>query len=134
MVRLTKKKIEEVDVDPTEINPGIFHDKIPLNLVRYFFTNPAWNRFQSFYEEKKNLLKYHCTSCSVAASSYDDLISCQHCLKCFHYKCSKLKATVRRRKAWFCKPCQSYAKSSMLISTPSNPISVCDEMDDKEDD
>ena len=37
---------------------------------------------------------------------YDNLVSCQHCLKQFHLTCVKLKKISRKRQAWFCNPCK----------------------------
>ena len=54
----SKRKVEESDVDPTEINAGIFHDRVNPNLVKYLFSNNAWILFENYYNEKMKLLKY----------------------------------------------------------------------------
>ena len=109
----SKRKIEESDVDPTEINAGIFNDRVNPNLVKYLFSDNAWILFENYYNEKMKLLKYRCSSCFESDESYDNLVTCDHCMQSFHHQCVKLKKTVRKRASWFCNPCKAEAKSNI---------------------
>ena len=61
--------VEEQDINPTEINSGVFNEKVCPQLVKYLFSSTAWNRFYSFFENKKKVLKYQCSFCLSADSS-----------------------------------------------------------------
>ena len=120
------KRVEEGDIDPTVIDSGVFNEKICLKMIKYLFSDAAWCRFYSFYSDKIEILKFQCAFCLNTDASYDDLITCDHCLKCYHHSCVKLKKSVRKRAAWFCNPCKAVSKSSTESVT-----NVCDDTNDE---
>jgi hypothetical protein len=115
----TGKKVEENDVDPTEIDASIFNEKVQPNLIKYLFTIEAWNRFQSFYVEKKRQLQHHCGSCYQSDDSNENLKTCDHCMLSFHYLCVKAKKSARKG-TWFCNRCKAEAKSAMIREDEDN--------------
>ena len=79
-----------------------------LELVRYMFTDDAWDKFQLYYNSKSKHFKFLCNVCRKSDENGEDLTSCKRCLKSYHYGCVRLKKDVKKkRNAWFCSVCKA---------------------------
>ena len=103
---VTSGKISVVKVDPTEIASEIFHPHVCLKSVKYLFEEDAWEKLAMFVNDKMEVLKHQCHVCSEVSPGVDELISCDTCLKNFHYACGKCKKTKKLRHQWFCSQCK----------------------------
>ena len=103
---ITSEKISVVKVDPTEIASEIFHPHVCLKSVKYLFEEDAWEKLAMFVNDKMEVLKHQCHVCLEVSPGIDELISCDTCLKNFHYACGKCKKTKKLRHQWFCSQCK----------------------------
>lgn len=117
-------RLEIDDLNPTEIGCAVFNSSIILSSIRYLFTDEAWERFESFYNDKSQYLKFMCNFCYRVDANGDDLIACEHCLNSFHFLCVKLKKNVKKRQPWFCNPCKTQEKLRKEVS--GNAVEDCD--------
>ena len=103
-------QVREDEVDPTEIGSAVFNSSVCLESVKYLFTDQAWNRFKTYYDIKSDHLKFTCCFCRKLDTNSDDLITCEHCLKGYHFSCVKLRKNVKKRQTWFCALCKAQVK------------------------
>ena len=106
---MQSNKISALDVNPTEIAPELYHPQISINSVKYLFEEDAWQKLSMFINDKKDVFDHHCHAC-MRSSPDDQCISCDSCLKQFHFKCSKAKKTKKPRHQWFCNQCKIEVK------------------------
>ena len=105
--------ITSTDVNPTEIIAEIYLPQAALKTVKYLFEEDAWEKLLMFVKDKMEVLKNQCCGC-LEISSVDELISCDRCLKQFHFACGKSKKTKKAKQQWFCNYCKIEVKNEVI--------------------
>ena len=115
---LSKKDVEKalqgeladetsVEVRPEKVHPGIVDENITVCRIRGYFTMDAWNLVKQAVEKIKESPTWICKVCKDEV--LEDCISCDSCLKWYHFDCTSLQKAPRA-KFWFCRYCFSSSK------------------------